>query len=250
MTGRLRAAAKEFIAGALRRRGYAIRRLQDERTSLDASEGMFRYLRSVGPMRCVIDIGANDGAFLEFLQRFFKAEQCLAFEPLPAARAELERRGIPGLTLFPYALSDRPGHASFEVNAYGPSSSLLPVAALSSTEFPQTSRIAERIEVELARLDDVVDAEALPDGVFLKMDVQGVEDRVIAGGPRVLSRADFVMVEMSFRRLYEEQSLFEEVHAPLADLGFRLAGVKNQLSAASGEPLFGHFLYRAERRAA
>ena len=237
---------KVTIQNALRRRGYELKRLSDDRC-IDASNSLFRWLKSTARIRTVIDIGANDGAFLEFLQRFFGAERSLAFEPLPSARAVLEKRGIPGLSIFPHALSNAAGTTTFEVNAYGPASSMLRVSDLSRTEFPQTCAIAERIQVPLARLDDLVDPDTLPGGMFLKMDVQGVEDKVIAGGSRVVGRADWVMVEVSFRPIYEGQALFEEIHAPLAALGFRLAGVKNQLSAASGEPLFGHLLYRSNR---
>jgi FkbM family methyltransferase len=236
--------AKTLLQSTLRAAGYELRRVASSGESIDGSAAMFRYLRGVGPIRTVIDIGANDGAFLEFLQRFFAAEKSIAFEPLPAAQATLEARGIPGLTLFPHALSDASGTTRFEVNAYGPSSSMLALSDLSRREFPQTAQISETIEVPVARLDDLVDSASLAPGVFVKMDVQGVEDKVIAGGQAVLAKADFILVEVSFQPIYENQVLFEEVHAPLAALGFRFAGMKNQLSASSGEPLFGHVLYR------
>lgn len=234
------------LQSTLRKYGYELKRIADDR-SIDASNSLFRWLRGSAKVGTVIDIGANDGAFLEFLQRFFKAEKSIAFEPIPAAREVLSARNIPGVTLFPHALSDTAGMTTFEVNAYGPASSMLPVGGISRSEFPQTSQIAERIEVPLARLDDLVDPAILPKGIFLKMDVQGVEDKVIAGGRNVVGSADHVLVEMSFKPMYEGQALFEAVHAPLAELGFRLSGIKNQLSAQSGEPLFGHFLYRAGR---
>jgi FkbM family methyltransferase len=237
---------KQIVQATLRRQGYELRPVADER-SIDASNSLFQWLRKTARVGTVIDIGANDGEFLEFLQRFFNAERSLAFEPIPAARAVLEKRGIPGLKVFPHALSDAEGTTTFEINRYGPASSMLPVSDLSRSEFPQTSTIAERIVVPLARLDDLVDPENLPHGMFVKMDVQGVEDKVIAGGRAVIGQADWVLVEVSFRPMYEGQSLFEEVHGPLAALGFRLAGIKNQLSARSGEPLFGHFLYRSTR---
>jgi FkbM family methyltransferase len=235
---------KSTVQNALRRLGYKPQPMRNER-AMDASDSLFRWLRTAARIGTVIDIGANDGAFLEFLQRVFRAQRALAFEPLPSARALLESRDIPGITIFPHALSDTAGTTAFEVNAYGPASSMLPLASLSRTEFAQTATITQRIDVPTARLDDLVDPATLPRGLFIKMDVQGVEDRVIRGGHRVVSEADYVLVEVSFRPMYQGQALFEEVHAGLADLGFRLAGVKNQLSAASGEPLFGHFLYRA-----
>lgn len=215
--------------------------------SLDAGDYIFQWLHDRANIETVIDIGANDGAFLAFLQRWFAAKTCFAFEPMPAARQEIESRNIPGLTIFPYALADYNGTTSFEINSYHPASSMLSVSELSRTEFPHTSGVAERLEAPVARLDDVLSPDAVKGRIFVKMDVQGVEDKVINGGRRVLGAAHYVMVEVSFRALYEGQALFEEVHAPLAELGFRLSGVKNQVCAASGEPLFGHFLYTAER---
>src|SRR5687768_8651393 len=140
------------VQQALRARGYELRRIADDR-SIDASNSLFRWLRGAAEIGTVIDIGANDGAFLEFLQRFFRAGLSIAFEPMPAARQALEARGIPGLRCFPHALSDHAGTARFEVNAYGPASSMLPLSDISRAEFPQTAAIAERIEVPVARLD-------------------------------------------------------------------------------------------------
>lgn len=234
---------KRAVQDFLRSRGYQITRILPNQ-SLDASDGVMLYLRSAYRFRTVIDIGANNGEFLAFLASFFKAEKALAFEPLAAARAEIEGRGIAGLTIFPHALSDTTGTTTFDVNAYGPASSMLPVSEISASKFPQTSRIVEKVRVPVARLDDLVDPDTLPGSVFVKMDVQGVEDKVIAGGQKCLSKAEAILIEMSYRAMYDGQALFEEVHAPLAALGFRLAGVKNQLSAENGEPLFGHFLYR------
>jgi FkbM family methyltransferase len=238
---------KSAIQAMMRARGYEIRPLQDKRQSLDASTPLISHLRKTARIGTLIDIGANNGELLAFLQRCFKTERSYAFEPLPSARAELTARGIPGVVIFPHALSDAPGMTRFQVNSNGPSSSILPVTDLKRAEFPHAGTVTEVIEVEQARLDDLVNPENMPLDIFVKIDVQGVEDRVIAGGQRLFSAARYVMVEMSFRPLYEGQALFEEVHAPLVKLGFRLAGVKNQLCAEDGEPLFGHFLYRAER---
>jgi FkbM family methyltransferase len=232
----LNAVATDASQGVVRPRGQ-----------LDAGDYLFSWLRKNATIGTVIDIGANDGAFLAFLQQFFAAQKSFAFEPMPDARQSIEARNIPGVTIFPHALSDYNGTTTFEVNSYHPASSMLPVSELSRREFPQTSAIVQRIETPVARLDDVLSPEAITGKLFVKMDVQGVEDKVIAGGRRTIGLADYVLVEVSFRPMYQGQALFEEVHAPLAALGLRLAGVKNQVCAESGEPLFAHFLYRAER---
>lgn len=193
----------------------------------------------------MIDIGANDGAFGEFLAQFLQVKRAYFFEPQLALRPQIEARNLNGAErrIYPVALSDEVGTSVFFANSNHPSSSLLRVTEHSKREFPQTSG-EERTEVPLARLDDVLKDEDLIGDVFLKIDVQGVEDRVIRGGARIFARVKFVMIEMSFVPFYENQPLFEEVHDQLVGLGFRFAGMKNQIdSPRTGQPLFAHCLY-------
>jgi hypothetical protein len=66
---------------------------------------------------------------------------------------------------------------------------------------------------------------------------------VIQGGIKTFSLARCVLIEMSFVLMYKEQPLFEEVHSLLVGLGFRLAGIKNQIVSSQGQPLFAHCFY-------
>jgi FkbM family methyltransferase len=200
----------------------------------------------------VIDIGAHTGEWAASICGYLRPRTTYAFEPLASCLPALRSRGrtIGGLHVFNVALADRSGREEFFENSYGPSASLLHVSHIHKTEFPETARETPTA-VEVARLDDVLDADSLEKNVFIKVDVQGVEDRVIRGGRRVFGVARCVLIEMAFVEMYEGQPLFEEVHALLVELGFRFAGVKNQIdSSASKQPLFAHCFYvRADRPA-
>src|SRR5204863_5653458 len=151
---------------------------------------------------------------------------------------------IPALTIHQLALADEPGRETFFENGYGPASSLLRISDLSKSAFPETDR-ESATTVKVARLDDVLDASSLERDVLIKIDVQGVEDRVIRGGRAVFSAAKIVLIEMSFTAMYDRQPLFEEVHTLLEECGLRLAGFKNQIdSVETGQPLFAHCFYR------
>jgi FkbM family methyltransferase len=143
--------------------------------------------------------------------------------------------------VFQMALSDSNGRALFrETNAH-PASSMLPLAAEHMGEaFPHIKE-ERSYDVEMRRLDEVLGTRATPDEIIIKMDVQGVEDRVIAGGMKTFGRARAVLVEMSFAPLYQGQSLFEEVHEKLAACGLRFAGARNQI--VSTRPIFAHCIY-------
>jgi FkbM family methyltransferase len=233
--------AKEFVKRMLYRLGYEIRPIG---AALEFSE-IWRWLRETQRIRTVIDIGAHNGDFGAFLAGFFQATSTYAFEPSRSCEAVLQEkaRTVHNYRPFQLALSDREGDVDWYENSYGPASSLLRVGQISKTEFPQTA--TETLSrVRQARLDDILDADVLERDILIKLDVQGAEDRVIRGGRRVFAAAHCVLVEMSFVSMYDGQPLFEEVNRLLDELGFRFAGLKNQIhSAHSGQPLFAHCLY-------
>jgi hypothetical protein len=63
----------------------------------------------------------------------------------------------------------------------------------------------------------------------VKIDVQGYEDRVIAGGDAVISRSKAMIVEVSFQELYEGQPLFDDIYQRLKQKGFAYMGNLYQL---------------------
>jgi hypothetical protein len=94
--------------------------------------------------------------------------------------------------------------------------------------FPFTAKeCGESIEVR--RLDDVFQDLKIKDNILLKMDVQGYEDEVIKGGEGVISRSRLLIVETSFRLLYEGQPLFGRIYEALVQRGFNYIGSWEQL---------------------
>jgi FkbM family methyltransferase len=213
------------------------------------SKDVWSWLHSSANIGTVIDIGANTGDYAEFLESFFKPKAIFAFEPLESCQPRLQTLAeqIPHLRVFQVALADEPGEEPFWENDYGPSSSLLHVSDIHKRAFPHTASESQS-RVKLARLDDVLDAATLDGDIFIKIDVQGVEDRVIKGGRAVFSAAELVLIEMSFVAMYESQPMFEEIHSLLTDCGLRFVGMKNQIDDPdTGQPLFVHCFYRRPR---
>jgi FkbM family methyltransferase len=246
---------KHVIQTGLRQVGYELRRVPSAPTARDPATpppdwpwGWIRATRSIGT---IIDIGANDGRFADFLARYFKPASVYVFEPLRSCLPALEALAadLPNVRVFNLALSDRSGTAPLYENSYPPSTSLYRVGETMRREFPFAAGETATV-VDLARLDDVVDPALLDRDIFLKVDVQGAEAEVIRGGREVFGASACVLIEMTFISMYHGQPLFEEVHDLLHGLGLRLAGVRNQIcSTRSGEPLFAHCLYvRDDRR--
>lgn len=236
--------SKKLIRRVLYGMGYEIRRMKG--SSAGNAPDIWTWLRVSGGIRTILDIGANNGEFAEFLSSYFDAKRTIAIEPLPGCAAQIRQREktISNLTVFECAVSDREERAVLFENAYAPASSLLPVSKISADEFPQTGGDQREVGVAVRRLDDLIDPSTLEESVLIKIDVQGLEDKVIRGGERTFRAAKFVLIEMSFVPMYDGQPLFEEAHELLANIGFRFAGIKNQVdSPTTGQPLFMHCLY-------
>jgi FkbM family methyltransferase len=213
-------------------------------SSSNVSRDIWSWLRQICSIKTIIDIGANHGEFAEFLADYFDAEETYVFEPLKLYVPELHNRAkkIANLKIFNVALSNKWDSQDFYQNSYGPASSLLRINDILIQEFPQTTQ-ETKIVVDVAPLDELIEPKSLQQEIFIKVDVQGVEDQVIQGGIKTFSLARCVLIEMSFVLMYKEQPLFEEVHSLLVGLGFRLAGIKNQIVSSQGQPLFAHCFY-------
>jgi Methyltransferase FkbM domain len=76
-------------------------------------------------------------------------------------------------------------------------------------------------EVRVARLDQTL---ASNDGerIYLKIDVQGYELRVLAGADRTLARVVAVEMELALAGLYNDQPLLRDQIDVLGGLGFEI----------------------------
>jgi FkbM family methyltransferase len=203
------------------------------------------WLKDSG-IRTVIDVGANVGQFTRLIHAVLPAARIYAFEPLPDCYLRLEstRREIPGLTTFNAALGAERGRSVLHRNPYPDSSSLLPMADLHRVQFPFTAGPETDVEVQIETLDGVAEGLAVVPDLFVKMDVQGYEDQVIAGGQRTLASAAMVLVEVSFLELYLGAPTFADVYEQLSTLGFAFRGLIDQLvGPVDGALLAGDALF-------
>lgn len=129
-----------------------------------------------GRVPVVADVGANRGDFTALALEAAPAARILAFEPSPAAFAELERRfaSVPQVRLVPYGLSDRDDDAALlrAQKTGSPHGSLYARAAVDQT-------VDER--VALRRLDEVLDELTIDAVDYLKVDAEGHDLAVLRG---------------------------------------------------------------------
>jgi FkbM family methyltransferase len=181
-------------------------------------------------IQTVLDVGAHMGEFAQRIRTMLPDAELICFEPLEEPFTKLTKRfrGQPNFRAIRCALGENTGQHEIHHNEYAPSSSLLPMTKLHKQSF--TFAVKEQTEiVEVRRLSDVVRELNLRDPLLLKLDVQGFEDKVIAGGENVVARAKIIIIEVSFQPLYEGGPLFDDIYQLLKEHGFTYNGNFEQL---------------------
>jgi FkbM family methyltransferase len=206
--------------------------------------GQYAHLTSL-EINTVIDVGAHRGEFALMIKKLLPGAAVISFEPQKEEFQALQKQlsGIPGCRTFNYALGDQNGAVGMHRSEYSPSSSLLPMAELHKQAFPYTARQTTET-VEIRRLDDLAAEFTLIPEILLKIDVQGFEDRVIMGASSIVSRAKALIVEVSFRELYQGQPLFDDIYEQIKARGFAYSGNLYQLlNPSNGEALQADALF-------
>jgi len=143
-----------------------------------------------------LDIGANIGLTTIPIARHHLVT-CKAFEPEPRIFRylieNLRRNCKSGnVETFNLALSDQRGTAVFELADDNLGDNRIRLCNVEGSFGEARRRV---ITVPTARLDDVVGIASLPQPIVVKMDVQGAECRVLAGGSAVLDAAAMLTFE-------------------------------------------------------
>ena len=183
----------------------------------------------------VYDIGAFTGRYSRFFAKLPWCTKVVAFEPIPSVFAELEQQiaDYAKVEAVNAALGEEPGFVPMFVDSYAPASSLLKMTSRHVQAFPMTGR-QEQQQVQVVRLDDYVREHRLPPPDFVKIDVQGFEDRVVRGGMETLRQASWCLIELSLLPLYEGGVRIEGMMALLDELGLGLVDIVKQTPSQQG----------------
>lgn len=183
-----------------------------------------RWLRRMD-IRTVIDIGASNGKSAEEYRRLFPDAEIFSFEPLPECFALLKDRmkDASRFHAFNIALSDAPGMITMQRSSYAGSSSIRKMADLHKDLFPFSAG-QEPLSVATNTLDQVLANNRLGGDIMMKIDVQGFEDKVLAGATQTLQKTKVIIIETSFKELYTGQPLFADIYGRLTGQGFAYMG--------------------------
>ncbi|MEZ0344649.1 MAG: FkbM family methyltransferase [Caldimicrobium sp.] len=193
------------------------------------------------PIRTIIDVGANKGQFASEIRKFFPEAFIHSFEPIPSVYEDLIKwaKKDGKAAAYNFALGEKNGEIEMYLHTEHTPSSLLKTTEISHQYYPFT-KTQKPIKIKMTTLDQWYEESKpyLEPEILIKLDVQGYEDRVIAGGRKVFHMAKACIVEINLNKLYEGQPDFYQIVTLLHELGFKYAGNLSQAYADDGHVIF------------
>jgi FkbM family methyltransferase len=200
----------------------------------------------------IFDIGANAGVSGEYFRELGFEGPIVSFEPVSRLYRQLERRATqdPRWSCEHAALGDVEGELTINVSdTNGGASSFLAMTDNIRRHAPELQFIGQE-RVRVTTIDSVIDRYyPRGDRLFLKLDVQGYEKRVLEGARGSLARVVGMKIEMSIVKNYEDELLLCDMLPYLYDLGFRLTSIENGWANVATQELYqiDGILFRPER---
>jgi len=184
----------------------------------------FRMLNEFD-INVIFDIGANEGQFGKSMREIGYTGRIVSFEPLTAAHQKLitnSKKDKLWQAAPQMAIGDMDGEIVINVASNSESSSILDMLE-SHTDADESTAYIGNEKVRISKLDsvytDYVDSNSR---IFMKIDTQGYEDKVLSGAKALLEKAVGLQLEASLIPLYDNQKLFDEMIASLKKLGFEV----------------------------
>lgn len=214
---------KSTAKAMLRRAGFELQRYD--------AEGSYpkrrQLLLEAEGVDTVLDVGAHAGEFGQSLRHGGYTNRIVSFEPIGDLFERLRTVADADWICKKVAVGDQPGETEIHVSGNdGFSSSIREMASTHEAAAPSSSYVRSE-KVTVATLDqlstEVLDPKSR---VFLKVDTQGYESEVLAGGTATLSRCRLVELELGLVELYTGQALFGELVQRMEEAGFSLTDLE------------------------
>jgi FkbM family methyltransferase len=220
---------KKGILELCSRLGYSV--VAEWRMEHLATSTYMRKLFALLDIDCVLDVGANRGQYRDFLRKHVGySGHIVSFEPIPENLEILRARAKEDAywSIEGCALGKSSGHATFNVMVSSTFSSFLQPDHTSTSRFKDGNNVAASLTVNLKRLDEVlpqVEKKLPVKNIYLKLDTQGFDLEVAAGGAQNMHRFKALQTEASVVPIYKGAPDYVTSIRTFQSMGFVLSGM-------------------------
>ena len=152
---------------------------------------------------CYVDIGTNQGSYIDFLRSFYSFKKIYSFEPIPELSEKInENYSDFKIKSFKIALSNTNKKKIFYQYKISSQSSLYQ----QNNIFKSLKKLKKKIIVQTKKFDDIFNKTEIID--YCKIDVQGEEINLLKGMSKNLSkkRIKLIKIEITFISRYKHVS--------------------------------------------
>ncbi|MBE9488794.1 MAG: FkbM family methyltransferase [Bacteroidetes bacterium] len=216
---------KKLIKRLIHSLGYDLHRLN---VNTWPEFQLFQSLKKF-EINLVLDIGANEGQFATEIRTAGYKGQIISYEPLSDAHnkaAQAAKRDKYWIVHPQAAIGDYDGNVEINISGNSVSSSVLPMTETHSEAALNSAYIGTE-NVPIHRLDTIATKYLSPEkNIFIKIDTQGFEWKVLDGATETLKNAKGVLCEMSLVPLYNGQHLWGDMLNRFESEGFTLWAIQ------------------------
>lgn len=203
--------------------------------------GRKKFLLEKNKIDVVLDVGANVGQSVHELRNYLGYKgKIISFEPLQEAYKILQEKSKkdPHWEIFNFALGDIEEKRPINISENLVSSSFLDMLPIHIKAAPASIYTGKQ-EIYIKKLDSIFsDLCQENNKIYLKIDTQGFDSRVILGATKSLPLIDLVQIEMFLTPLYEDEILVDEMIALMVDNNFQIIALEpGFMDPASGRTL-------------
>ncbi|MDH3326205.1 MAG: FkbM family methyltransferase [Gammaproteobacteria bacterium] len=191
-------------------------------------ESYLRQCFSEKKIDVVIDVGANEGQFGDFIRNSVGFDgRIISFEPNPSSFVKLKNKAQADdlWDAFNYALGKEKGELDLIAHEASVLSSFLKPNHNFSDTFGKNVESEKKVRVNVEILGDVLPkiiTDLEKNNIFLKMDTQGFDFEVFSGIGRVLDRIVLMQSEVSLIPLYEGMKEWKDSLSVYESKGFEV----------------------------
>ena len=204
------------------------------------NEGILHEILEIKKVNLILDVGANSGDWALDLRNGGYNGKIISFEPLTTEFDSLSKKSLKDSNwdTLNLAIGDKNCISQINIANNSVSSSLSKILDTHTTAEPD-SKIIMREDVEVQSLNNFkhkwIDSS---ESIFLKLDVQGFEKKVLDGATLILDSIKVIQIEMSFKQLYSDDLCFDDMKSFLESSGFCLYHIQNGFRCAETKELF------------
>ena len=223
---------KNIIKKLFKKIGISIKPLN---VTNDESVQLCNYL-SFNNIKFVLDVGANKGQFAQSILMKNSTYKIISVEPISNCHKILERNSKNFKNWIIYkkkvAISNTKTNKNFFITSSDHSSSLLkPIHSDNLDEkISKAHKVVEKIQIKTITIKDLLfDTGINPSETFLKLDIQGMEFKVIESLFLDKLKFKIIMIEASLEPLYYDEKSFEDLKEILFKNGYKIDIIRHTI---------------------